>query len=151
VAFTRSLPAEYQAHVTELGLEGVVEEVGYLARPEFAALLQNADLLLAINYDGFSTLIPGKIYEYWAVGGPPIMLLSQPGAAEQLLARYQLGVTLDPRDSDEIAAVILDYYRQRQAGQPVRISRDGIQDFDRSALADKLAAMLDSVLTARAR
>jgi hypothetical protein len=60
-------------------------------------------------------------------------------------------VTLDPRDSDEIAAVILDYYRQRQAGQPVRISRDGIQDFDRSALADKLAAMLDSVLTARAR
>ncbi|GIK62370.1 MAG: hypothetical protein BroJett018_01640 [Chloroflexota bacterium] len=145
MVFTGELPPEYKAYVTEMGLEGMVEEAGYLPRPEFATLLRNADLLLTINYAGFSTLIPGKIYEYWAVSGPPIMLLSEPGAAHQLIQQYKLGVALKQDDTAGIQQAIMEYYQQRADGQPVRITRDGIDNFARVKLAEKLAGALDGL------
>lgn len=143
--FTGELPPEYKAYVSEMGLEGVVEEVGYLPRPEFAMMLKNADMLLTINYAGFSTLIPGKIYEYWAVSGPPIMLLSEPGAASGLIEQYKLGVALKQDDTPEIQKAILNYYQQKADGKAVRITREGIDNFARSKLAEKLAGVLDSL------
>lgn len=145
MVFTGELPSEYKTYVTEMGLDGMVEEVGYLPRPEFASLLRNADLLLTINYAGFSTLIPGKIYEYWAVSGPPIMLLSEPGAAHQLIQQYKLGVTLKQNDTPGIQQAIMDYYQRRADGQPIRITRDGIENFARAKLAEKLAGVLDGL------
>ncbi|MBI5931815.1 MAG: glycosyltransferase [Chloroflexi bacterium] len=145
MVFTGELRPEYKTYVTEMGLDQMVEEAGYLPRPEFATLLRNADMLLTINYAGFSTLIPGKIYEYWAVSGPPIMLLSEPGAAHQIIQQYKLGVALKQNDTPGIQQAIMNYYEQRANGQPVRITRDGIETFARAKLAEKLAGVLDGL------
>ncbi len=144
--FTGELPDEYRAQARALGLQDAVQEVGYLPRPEFAALLQSADLLLTINYHGFPTLIPGKIYEYWAVGGPPILLLSSPGAATQLIDTYRLGVSVETDDSQGVEAALLDLYRRRQAGTPLRLTRAGIEDFAREKLAARLAQTLEEAI-----
>ncbi len=104
--------------------------------------MQAADLLLAINYEGFSTLIPGKIYEYWAVGGPPILLLSCPGAAASFVEQHSLGLTVDPSDVAGIQQAILTVYRQSKTAAPLRVSTAGIEAYDRQALTRKLAQVL---------
>ena len=145
LAFTGFLPERQRRLVEEMGLSDVVTELGFLPRDEFLRRLNEADLLLTINYEGFSTLIPGKIYEYWAVGGPPILLISYPGAATGLVERYGLGVTVEPSDLKGMEQAILTTYLRNQTGAPVRISAAGIEAFDRQALTHSLAKVLTLV------
>lgn len=151
LAFTGFLPARSRDFVKRMRLSGMVDELGYLPRNEFLRLTKSADLLLAINYEGFSTLIPGKIYEYWAVGGPPILLLSCPGAAASLVERHRLGLTVDPSDAAGIEQSILTVYRQSQTGAPLRVSTLGIEAYDRQALTRKLAEVLSVAGEGRVR
>jgi glycosyltransferase involved in cell wall biosynthesis len=145
--FTGQLPEAYRDLVGAMGLGDRVRELGYLPLDEYHTAMARADLLLAINYDGWSTIIPGKIYDYWAVGGPPILLLSCHGAAEWLVNKHNLGSTVDPTDAEAIAKAIWTFYRAHQQGTPVRISRQGIETYDRRALAVRLAHVLDMVCT----
>ena len=124
----------------------MVKELGHLQRDEFLRLMKSADLLLAINYEGFSTLIPGKIYEYWAVGGPPILLLSCAGAAQDLIEQKDLGITVPPDDVTAIEEAVLTVYRRRAMGSPMQVSTVGIEEYDRKALSSKLAQTLSDVV-----
>ncbi len=145
IAFTGSLPEGHRRLAQELGLSGVVKELGFLPRDEWAQQMNASDLLLVINYDGFSTLIPGKIYEYWAIGGAPILLLGCPGAASDFIEEHNLGFTADPYDMEGIKQTILDVYRQSRTGSPLKIKADGIEAFDRRALTSRLAQVLSLV------
>jgi len=120
LAFTGHLPEGFLRTANELGLSDVVKELGHLPREEFVRYLRESDLLLTINFDGFYTLIPGKIYEYWAVGGPPILLLSCPGAAASFVEQHSLGLTVEPSDVAGIQQAILTLYRQSKTGAPPR-------------------------------
>lgn len=146
MAFTGHLPEAYKRMVEGMGLSGVVKEMGHLPREEFVRLLKAADLLLAINYDGFSTLIPGKIYEYWAVGGPPILLLSCQGAAQSLVEKHKLGIVVRPDDVEAIESAVIQVYQQREAGHAPRISTEGIEQYDREALTRELAQVLSTAV-----
>ena len=145
MVFTGQLPETYQDMVREMGLSDTVCEVGHLRQDGFIKTLKGADLLLTINYDGFATLIPGKIYEYWAVGGPAILLLSVPGAASALLEKHGLGLTASQHDANAIADAITQVYQRREAGDPMRANLDDIEQYDRPTLAKKLAATLDTL------
>jgi glycosyltransferase involved in cell wall biosynthesis len=145
VTFTGRLPEPYREMAQAMGLEGTVREAGYLPQPEYLRSLRQADLLLAVNYDGFDTLVPGKIYEYWAVGGPPILLLSCPGAAEKLVRENQLGLAVSPHDPSAIEGAILEAYQRRESGRPLEVRLDGIERFDRRRLAERLAGELAAV------
>jgi len=145
VAFTGHLPETYRCMVANMGLSSVVKEVGHLPCDEFIRFMKVADLLLAINYEGFSTLIPGKIYEYWAVGGPPILLLSCRGAAQSLVEQHELGITVPPYDVEAIQQAVLTVYRRREMGSPLQVNTAGIEEYDRKELAKKLAQTLSSV------
>jgi glycosyltransferase involved in cell wall biosynthesis len=149
VVFTGALPREYREQAAGCGVGDIVQEAGYVPRPAFVALLRRADLLLAINYEGFETLVPGKLYEYWAAGSAPILLLSVPGAAQALVDGHGLGRTLAPDNSEGIADAVVAWCRQAQSGQPACISRDGLEAFDRARLAAHLAGILDEVAPAR--
>ena len=145
VTFTGCLPEAYRGEIERDGLCHVVREAGFLPHEVFLRLLHEADLLLTINYEGFDTLIPGKIYEYWAVGGAPILLLDGEGAARRFVRHHDLGWCVSQDDTAGIAAAIVEAYRKREAGAPLRIHADGIQQFDRKELARHLAALLDEV------
>jgi glycosyltransferase involved in cell wall biosynthesis len=142
LAFTGQLPERFREMAATYGLAELVEELGHLPREAFVQLLKSADLLLAINYDGAATLVPGKIYEYWMVGRAPILLLSCAGAAGTLLARHSLGMAVEPYDVDAIEQAVLDVYRRKAANDPLRISTEGIERYERRALTQVLAGML---------
>lgn len=145
VAFTGVLPDSQKQLAQELGLSEVVKELGFLPRDEWLRWLQTSDLLLVINYDDWATIIPGKIYEYWAVGGPPILLLSCQGAAADLMEKHHLGFTVAPTDLDGIQQAVLTAYRQEQEKTPMRLSTAGIEAYDRRELARKLAQVLSAI------
>jgi len=145
LAFAGDLPQEYQRLAEEMGLSRVIKGLGYLPHEEVLRLTKSADLLLAINYEGWSTLIPGKIYECWAVGGPPILLLSCPGAAANFVEQHSLGLTVDPSDVSGIQQAILAIYYQSKTATPLRVSKAGIEAYDRRALTSKLAKVLSTV------
>jgi glycosyltransferase involved in cell wall biosynthesis len=145
LAFTGFLPERLRQLVKELGLSDVVKELGFLPRDEWARCMKESDLLLVINYEGFSTLIPGKIYEYWAIGGPPILLLSCSGAAADFVEQHGLGLTVEPSDLADIQQAILRVYRQSKTAAPLRVNTAGIEAYDRRALTHKLAQLLSTV------
>jgi glycosyltransferase involved in cell wall biosynthesis len=149
LAFTGLLPEGQRPLVKELGLSAVVTELGFLPRAEFIRFMHACDLLVVINYEGYATLIPGKLYEYWAVGGPPILLLSGLGAAASLVEQHSLGITVDPSDVAGIEESILRAYRQKKAGAPIRVKTAGIEPYDRKALTGQLAQLLSTVSNAQ--
>jgi glycosyltransferase involved in cell wall biosynthesis len=145
VTFTGQLPEPYRQQVKSNGLHDLIHEAGFVPHDAFLRLLREADLLLSINYQGFNTLIPGKIYEYWAVGHAPILLLDGDGAARWLVQEHNLGLCVSPDDVAGITAAIVEVYRRRQAGNPLRINTTGLAQYDRQALARRLADLLAEV------
>lgn len=145
LVFAGDLPEGHRRLAEEMGLSGVIKGVGHLPRDEVLRLIKSADLLLAINYEGWSTIIPAKIYEYWAIGGPPILLISCPGAASDLIKKYGVGMAVDAYDVKGIEGVIFDTFQKYESGNPLRISRVGIESFDRKTLAAKLDTVLREV------
>ena len=143
--FAGDLPDDFQKLAMEMGLSEVIHGVGHLPHEEILKVMKSANLLLAINYEGWATLIPGKIYEYWAVGGPQILLLSCPGAAVNFVEQHHLGHSVDPYDVEGIQRAILDAYQQWRSGVPIKINTDGIEAFDRKALTVDLAQVLSTV------
>jgi glycosyltransferase involved in cell wall biosynthesis len=149
LVFAGDFPERHRLLADEMGLSGVIKELGHLPHEEVLRLAKSAHLLLAIATEGRPTAIPGKIYEYWAVGGPPILLLSCPGAAASFVEQYGLGFTVDPSDVTGIQQAILTVYRQIQTAAPLRISMAGIEGFDRQILTHKLAQVLSLVCDRR--
>jgi glycosyltransferase involved in cell wall biosynthesis len=145
LVFAGDFPEGYRRLAEKMAVSGVIKELGHLPHDEVLRVIKSADLLLAINYVGFSTLIPGKLYEYWAVGGPPILLLSCPGAASSFVERYRLGLTAEPSNVDGIQQAILALYRQSKTDTPLRVSTAGIEAYDRQVLTGKLALVLSII------
>jgi glycosyltransferase involved in cell wall biosynthesis len=145
VHFTGQLKPGVVQMVKDMELSNQISELGYLSREDLTRQMISADLLLAINYEGFSTLIPGKIYEYWAAGHSPILLLSAMGAASGLIEQHRLGLTVDFMDVQGIENAILEIYRAQETGKPVRISREGIERYSRAYLTTRLAEVLAKV------
>jgi glycosyltransferase involved in cell wall biosynthesis len=145
LVFAGGLPEAHRRLAEEMGLSGTIKGLGHLPHDEVLRLIQSADLLLAINYEGWSTLIPGKIYEYWAIGGPPVLLLSCPGAATSFVEEHGLGFTVDPYDVAGIGQAILSAYLESKTATPSRVSTAGIEAYDRLTLTHKLAQVLSMV------
>jgi len=122
VSFTGRLPQATRQTIEALDLAGSIHELGDLSTAELVRIFRQADLLLAINYDGWETIIPGKVYEYWAAAGPPVLLLSCPGAARDLVEQHNLGIAVDPDDSQAIVQAIWKVYQRREAGTPLRVN-----------------------------
>jgi len=146
LVFAGDLPEDHRRSADEMGLSSVIKVLGHVPHDAFLRLIKSADLLLAMNYEGWSTLIPGKIYEYWAIGGPPILLLSCRGAASELIEKYEIGMAVDPYDIKGIELAIYKTFKKYESGDLQRISRVGIESFDRKNLAFKLANVLTELV-----
>jgi glycosyltransferase involved in cell wall biosynthesis len=145
LVFAGDFPERHRQLADEMGLSGLIEELGHLPHEEVLRVMKSADLLVAIATEGRPTAIPGKIYEYWAVGGPPILLLSGAGAASTLVERNGLGITVDPADVAGIQEAILTVYRKSKSPTPLRVNSAGIEAHDRKALSRQLAHLLSTV------
>lgn len=86
-----------------LGLEKVVIDHGFLPHRQALALLKRAHVLVIFGDQDHTAgrYIPGKLFEYMAIGRP-ILGLMKPGEARALIERLGLGFHADPESVEEI-------------------------------------------------
>ncbi|HSF83878.1 MAG TPA: hypothetical protein VLA49_21795, partial [Anaerolineales bacterium] len=89
-------------------------------------------------------VMTGKIYEYLAAR-KPILALSPPGVASELIKEAQAGVIVEPDDLTGISAQIDHYYRCWEKGIDNHNPKlEVIKQYDRRRLTAKLANLLDN-------
>lgn len=99
--------------VDQLGLHDVVEVIGNLPHRQALTAMKNADVLMLIGdtAPGSGIYIPGKLYEYMAIGRP-ILALSLEGESTEIIKKYGLGEVAHPLEPDEIKRVFLSMYEK---------------------------------------
>jgi len=136
--------------LASFGVDKIVRQVAPLPKSAYIEQLRQADLLLSILYEGgYATMVPGKLYEYWAAGWPPVLMLDDGGAARELLEEYELGNAVDRRDVAGIVRALDGYYNAWRDGSPKTIPLENIEKFDRKNLASGLHDIFLDVLNDR--
>ena len=106
--------------------------------------MARAGALLIIQPDS-PLQIPGKIYEYIAVGRP-LLLIGGEGATAKLVERHQLGLSY-PNNVARIRQFIREFVRGDLELKPPAKGR--IDRFDYRMLTGELAQLLDTVSAER--
>jgi glycosyltransferase involved in cell wall biosynthesis len=134
--------------VKQLGLEEIVQVMGNLPHHEALASLKRADILLLVGdtAPGSGDYIPGKLFEYMAVGRP-ILALSLPGESTRIIEKYQLGQVVDPKALDQIKQAILRLYDQWKAprGHNQQVDKPSTLLYQRKEQARLLAEYLNKI------
>jgi glycosyltransferase involved in cell wall biosynthesis len=136
--------------VEALELADVVAITGYMAHGQSIGYVLGADVLLLMIAPGPGSegVLTGKIFEYLAAHRP-ILALTPPGAAADLLEESRAGIVIDPDDGPAIEHQLVALYDQWRRGalsctsDPAVIAR-----FDRRRLAETLAEALATASSA---
>lgn len=146
VLFVGNIDKRVQRMITSSGLDHVARIVGYLDHRSSIGYLLSSNLLLLIigTHPGSEMVMTGKIYEYLAAR-KPILALSPPGVASELIKEAQAGVIVEPDDLTGISAQIDHYYRCWEKGIDNHNPKlEVIKQYDRRRLTAKLANLLDN-------
>lgn len=138
---------EYAQLIESLGLSEIVEAYPAVDRNLYRAWLFRADLLFLVQPYNNSTSIAGTLYEYWATGKAPILLFSEEGSSSKLIDQNNIGRRFSYSNIKQAAEYINEVYNRKQAGNPITISTQGIQVFDRRNLTQKMKEVWIDCLT----
>jgi len=141
-----SLSAEYHELLIDLNLDKVIQRAGAVKRNKLIEWLWKADLFLLVQPVHNTTAISGTLYEYWAVGKAPVLLISEQGASSALVEENSIGKHFYFDQIAQIAEYIEEIFDAYQSGQPIWIEREGITNFDRKALAGRMADIWQKAL-----
>jgi glycosyltransferase involved in cell wall biosynthesis len=105
--------------------------------------LCDVGLVLLKKSDVFRTVVPSKIFEAMAMRKP--MILGVEGECQELLARYDCALPIEPEDAPALADAVLhlagqDWQATVEMG--ARGRKAVAQHFDRSVLAERYLALL---------
>lgn len=128
-----------------LGLEGNAFFVPYLPHRETVRACLGADaLLLCMAACEASTIVPGKLYEYFGAGVPIIAAVPE-GPARRLIERVTRGALIvDAEDGAAFADALVQAHRQKSAGGiDFRILPEEAEKYERRRQVETLAALLD--------
>jgi glycosyltransferase involved in cell wall biosynthesis len=132
---------EYQEMMAELGISELVEYSGPVGREELVKRLWNADLFFEILLRGIPTAVSGTLYEYWAAGKAPILLVSEEGEASKILKDNQLGAHALLDEVNFIADYIEKVYLAYSSGSPMWITREGVEKYSRKQLTAQMVKL----------
>lgn len=133
------------AATRELGMEGLVEELGYRPLQEALGLLAGCDVsLVTVPAAARRGWVPQKLYQQLRLGRP-VLTLAPPGdAAEITREAGQLWVNLKaPAPEQQLEQALAAVLEGRVASPPASV----VGRYDRSFLTRQLARLLDAVTT----
>jgi glycosyltransferase involved in cell wall biosynthesis len=136
---------EFIEMVKTLGLEGVVDDLGYRPHPETVVLQRTADVLVLIT-SGSKDEQHGKTAEYLAAGRPILGLVVDGMPADQLIARAPFVERAHPRDPAASADALLRLFQEadaRRPTDPLPVSSPSLYPITRKAAAEQMARVFD--------
>lgn len=137
---------EYFEHIKRLNLESNLRRLGSVGRQELVEWLWKADLFFLVQPAGNATAISGTLYEYWATGKAPILLISEEGASSRFVKDHQIGEHFLFDQSQAVATYLEKNYRRYSESIPIWVDRSGVEKFDRKILAEQMLVSWDRVL-----
>jgi glycosyltransferase involved in cell wall biosynthesis len=136
-----------QKQAAEMGLTNVLF-LPPIPKAEMAAALAGADACLAIlkPIEEYKTTFPNKVFDYMAAGRPVVLAID--GVIRQVVEAAHCGIFTQPGDPAALAQAIRQLAADRVASRQMGLAgREYLeQHFSRSAVAEKLAGILDEML-----
>jgi glycosyltransferase involved in cell wall biosynthesis len=143
-----SARAELRDAAGALGAGGALELRGYLDHDSTLRALRSAGLLLLLvnTTPGAAAAVPGKLFEYLAVGRPILAVAPRGAEAAAIVEEANAGWAAwadSPADVHAKLAAAWDAHRRRAWPAP---RPDVVARYDRRALAGRLARIFDDVV-----
>ncbi len=136
---------EYAGRIKDLERAGVIHVHGTQPHATTLRMVLGSDvLIILLGGSGFlASEIPAKTFEY-LYAGRPVLAISREGDLTEILRTSGLGIVVPPGSSDQVARALWTLCNDHDAGTLKRAPNTAyIRSFERSALAAKLAAVLD--------
>jgi len=139
---------EYAETVAELEAAGIVKAHGLQPHGATLRMVRASDVLLILlgGKKFLPSHIPAKVFEYLHAG-KPILAIAAEGELPRIVRQSGLGIVVPPQSVDAVVgalrALLADYAAGRLARSP---NHSYIRSFERAALAEKLASVLDGVM-----
>lgn len=152
VRFVGARDSVTDSSIAERGLEGMVEQTGYVSHATAVAEMLGATVLFETRGAERESrgMIPGKVLEYLASGRPVLGLLPPDGTAAAILAEGGAATLVAPGDVEGTAAAIERLHAAWTAGELPSPDPGLVARFDRRALVARYARLLDEVVTSHA-
>jgi glycosyltransferase involved in cell wall biosynthesis len=135
-----STSADFPGAAEALGLADVVEFVPRMRREEILKEMSAASCLLVLQ-PGTTVSIPGKLYEYFAVGRP-VLALSEEGELADLVRASGIGVAVPPDEQVGIESALLQVMDMDRGG---RLNPVPAHLYDGMASAGQAVAIIDQL------
>ncbi|HEB12839.1 MAG TPA: glycosyltransferase, partial [Actinobacteria bacterium] len=136
-------PATYNL-VKRSPIQDKIAMIGYVPHNECLERFFRSQVLLFITDPVECRMhLAGKIFEYLAAGRP-ILALTGPGEAGDIIKRTRSGLVVLANDAGAIREALLGLYRDYRNGfQEFKPDLDQIRQFERQSLTRRLADLLD--------
>lgn len=145
--FVGLFPDRAVSLVKSLGLDSVVERLGYVPHVEAVGELESAAVLWMIvgRQEGDEMISTGKLFEYMGARKPILGIVPE-GHARKTLEQYGAGVTVPPESPDQVADALSRLYVQWLNHRLPTPDPEFVQRFDRQVLTGELADVFRSTL-----
>lgn len=129
---------------------GYIKFLGFLPHKESIKNLYTSNLLALIfaNDPATEGSYPGKVFEYFKVGKPILLLNNKTSDIAQLIKRTKTGQCLDINNKEEIMLKLLDIYEKWKSTKTVDYTPDQteINKFDYSNIAVQFDLIVNKIL-----
>ena len=139
---------EARSLIEKKGLQDIVNLIGYVSHKESIAYLMGADIPLSIVNMGGDSIIPGKIFEYFASGKPILALVAPTGSAANILRKEQRGeYIVSPRDILTIEDKLESLYIKFKNGCLPEYPVDNLEAYTRRKTAEELSKLFNEEIS----
>jgi glycosyltransferase involved in cell wall biosynthesis len=144
-----TLDSSARAEIRRSGLGDRIATIGQRNHAATLRAMHSADalLLVANTTAGAEATVPGKLFEYLAIGRPVLAIAPPESSTADVLEQTGGGWLAPAGDPAAIACVLHRAYRERFARtDPVHVAR-----FDRGALTGEVARIFDEIWSGASR
>ncbi len=143
-----TLDSRAQAELASSGLNQHVQIQGHVNHAEALAAMSAADVLLLVanTTPGAEATVPGKLFEYLAMGRPILAVAPLDSSTADILAQTGGGWLVPAGDPEAIACTLDQAFTEHRAGYPKRSNPTEVARFDRSVLTGNHAQVLDEAM-----
>lgn len=117
-----------------------IDQIGHLPHRETLKRVADSDIVVVLQ-PGTPIQVPGKLFEA-LLFQKPILALCDEGALAEIVQEYEIGLVVDPNNSDDIAKAIEQLHRDYEQFSTHARWDQARQDFDGRTITGQLANQL---------